>query len=337
MTDEPRPSPDLPGFRWSDVVVPLVEQHGGWTALANALVQRSTGLGDALTVEKGLRRLARRGHREGGRYGRWVLRAFGAPAEIEAWARWLAQWHSRFTDLPSSIRLEQLRLWDRPPISESRIAAWIHTGIASAHFTRGELDECLRRLAIARAIAARHDLDADIEIALFEGRLAGDSGEHERARARIDDAEASLARREIGRADRLAYRARIAGQRAFLRLRPPDGERRDVEAARALYESLEDAHDVPFAACARANGIAYCAFEMGDRALAVRAARRAAEHAADGGLVRFRLMALSFLSRVVEPDEAAEIIARTRRMAKMLDDDELVRRTEHDALRRARR
>lgn len=322
-----------PGIRWADLIEPLVASHGGWTALADTLIRRAgpSAQLSTFTVEKGLRRLAKREHEDGGRYGRLLLRHFGVPRAIEDWARWLAQYHGRFTDLPSSLRLEQLRIWDRPPISESPVAAWIDVGLASAHHRRGELDACHRRLAGARTFAKRHRSDAEIEVALFDARLFGDDDDPFAASRELDRAERAIDAHSIPRADRLCYRARLLGQRAFLLTRPPPGRAPDLLGARELFLAIEEDPAVPFASFRRANGLAYCAWQLGDPSEGARLARLAAEHAADAGLVRFRVMALSMLSRMLPPDEAGPVIARTERLARALEDEELVRRVDRDA------
>lgn len=313
---------------------PLVSLHGGWTALADELVRRSRE-GDVFTVEKGLRRLARRGHQDGGRYGRLVIRHFGVPGAIEAWARWLGQYHGRFTDLPSSLRIEQLRVWDRPPISEGRVGAWIDVGLASAHHRRGELEECMRRMGRARTTAERHASDAAIEIALFDARLESDEDRYEDAWRTLDRVERAIdehaANELITPADRLCYRARLVGQRAFMLTRPLAGEAPDLQGAHALFLALDEDPAVPFASFRRASGLAYCTWKLGDAEAGARLAELAAEHAGDGGFIRFRVMALSLLSRMVPAERAREIVARTERMARALEDDELVRRTDRDA------
>lgn len=128
---------------WGDYVERWVAEHGSWVALADTLIHRARPAieiaDDPLTVERGLRRLARRHHKPGGQYGRWMLRYFGVTRSVEQWLRWLGAYHTRFTDLPSSLRLEQLALWNRPPIAESALACWIHLGLAHAHHSRLEL------------------------------------------------------------------------------------------------------------------------------------------------------------------------------------------------------
>ncbi|MCA9610413.1 MAG: hypothetical protein KC619_32680 [Myxococcales bacterium] len=134
------------GFTWEELVAHHLEAHGTWTALADELIRRMRLAGqdapELLSAQKGLRRLAARGQASGGQYGRWVIRHLGVPTDVEARLRWLAQYHSRFADLPTSIRRDHLRLWDRPPISESRAIAWVHVGLASVHHRRREVEAC---------------------------------------------------------------------------------------------------------------------------------------------------------------------------------------------------
>jgi hypothetical protein len=145
------------------------------------------------------------------------------------------------------LRLAQLRLWDRPPISESRVAAWIHVGLASVLHRRDDLEGCRARLELATRAAAR----------------AGAAAE-----------DASL----------------------------------------------------PFVAFRKYAGLAYCSWQLGDVEAGVRWARQAAEQAGDGGFVRFRIMALNLLTRMLPADEAAAVNARAERLSRQLEDEELRRR-----------
>src|SRR5690606_12396414 len=108
----------------------------------------------------------------------------------------------------------------------------------------------------------------------------------------LERAEQAMSLPGVGRADRLSYRARVLGQRAYFLTRPRAGERVDLEGARALFEAIEEDPAVPFASFRRANGLAYCAWKLGDPVLDAHFARSAADHAGDAGLVRFRVMAV---------------------------------------------
>ncbi len=146
-------------FTWADYIARWVTDRGGWLALADELIHRAGDrieiVQDPQTVERGLRRLARRDHRPGGQYGRWMLRFFGFTTPVEEWLKWMGQYHTRFADLPCALRLEQLVLWNRPPIAESPLACWLHVGIASAQLTRLDLAACEHALQHAERLAPK--------------------------------------------------------------------------------------------------------------------------------------------------------------------------------------
>lgn len=323
----PAAAPPL-GLDWETYVGDLVRDFSGWTGLADELLRRSAEVADAPadlgSVEKGLRRLAARGQRPGGKYGRLLLRLFGVSAGLERWARWMSQYHSRFTDLPSRLRLEQLRLWDRPPVSESSLAAWIHVGLATVHHRLGDAESCARRLELAAARAPRAGAAAEAEVLLFAAYRATNRGERAAARADFDRVEALLP--DIEGADRWCYEARLLGQRAYHLTRPEPGEPADCAAARALFEEIPADSQIPFVDYRRAAGLAWCTWQLGDRAAGIDLARRALDHAGDGGFVRFRVMALKMLSRMLEGDESRRLRARAAALARRLEDEDLARR-----------
>jgi hypothetical protein len=312
---------------WAEYVGRWATDRGGWMQLADALIHRAgeavTISQDPQTVERGLRRLARRGHKPGGQYGRWMLRYFGFTSPIEELVKWMGQYHTRFADLPSGLRLEHLVLWNRPPIAESRFACWIHVGIAHVHLGRSDLAACDQALLQAERHAAKAGPAAQIELGLLRGRLETDAGDHASARGRYDAIAALLDAGGLAVADERAYRARLADQRALHLSRPLPGAAPDVRAAHALYEAIDEQPYVPFVSFRKAVGLAYCAWKLGDVAEAVRLANRAAEHAGDGGLVRMRVMALNMLSRVLGAEEASSVNERAQRMATLLEDEEL--------------
>jgi len=323
------------GLTWEAYLDHFVAECGGWTSLADELLRRAAGAAEApedlQSVEKGLRRLARRQHRPGGQYGRWMLRLFGVPSGVEDWARWLGQYHSRFADLPSSLRLEQLRLWDRPPVSESRISAWIQVGLASVFHRLTDLEGCRSRLRLALAGAERAGPGAVIEAKLFAARLATDEGDRVTAEALFDEVESILGGSALRTDDHLCYRARLVGQRAFHLTKPVNGAPAELERALAMFQQLEEAPDLPFVCFRRCAGLAYCTWKLGDAEEGARLALRAVEHAGDGGFVRFRIMALNLLSRMVPEEEARAINARAGRLARQLEDEDLIRRVAHRA------
>ncbi|MFN3198331.1 MAG: hypothetical protein ACE366_07940 [Bradymonadia bacterium] len=321
------------GLDWKQYVSHFVAEAGGWAALADTFVDRAAGVVDTpldiQSVEKGLRRLAARAHRPGGQYGRWMLRFFGVPSEAEIWARWLAQYHGRFADLPTSVRLEQLRQWDRPPVSESPVAAWVHVGMASVHHRMRDLDACTGRLAAAMRVARNAGAAAQSEIKLLQARIATDGRDRDVACQLFDEVDALIGNDTLTATDRLCYRARLNGQRAYHLTRPLPGDTADYAGAIELFEAIEEDPMVPFACFRRNSGLAWCTWKLGDAAEGARLAQIAAEYAGDGGFIRFRIMALNMLSQMVTPKEGREITQRATRLAKMLEDDDLLARVAH--------
>jgi len=324
------------GLSWSAYVARWVDNTGGWLPLADALIARARGRfdvpDDPQTVERGLRRLARRDHKPGGQYGRWMLRLFGVTPSIEQWLRWLGTGHTRFADLPAGLRLEQLTLWNRPPIAETALVAWLELGIAHAHHSRLDHEACDHWLARAALRAPAAGPAAELELVLAQLETESDARRHATAPARLATADALLARPASTVDDADVYRARVAIQRAVLCTRPPAGEPIDVAGARVHYGAIPDS-PVPYVACSRALGLAYCAWSLGDRSEAATWATRAIDEAGDGGLVRLRVRALNMLSRIVDGQRATEINARAHRIATMLEDEELLRRVAQSAPR----
>jgi hypothetical protein len=323
------------GLSWGEYVERWVDDVGGWLPLADQLIHRA---GDAVdvppdpqTVERGLRRLARREHLPGGQYGRWMLRFFGVTSPVEHWLRWLGQYHSRFADLPSSLRLEQLRLWNRPPIAESSLVAWLLVGIASAHHSRLDHAACEHWLAKAERCAKAAGPAAEIEVALLRSEEdAYDLGKREAAYEMHDAIEHRLDAEKLRVEDDHPYRARLAYLRSLRFTRLGTSIPPALERARACYAAIPDS-TVPFAVFRKSVGLAYCAWQAGDNVTAERLARAGAEAAGDGGLVRMRVHALNMLSRIVDGDEAARINARAHRMATTLEDEDLLRRVAQSA------
>lgn len=320
-------------FTWADYVGRWASDCGGWMQLADALVQRA---GDAVgisqdpqTVERGLRRLAQRSHRAGGQYGRWMLRYFGFSSPVEDLVKWMGQYHTRFSDLPSGLRLEHLQLWNRPPIGESRYACWILVGMAHAHTSRGDLAACDQSLVQAERLAPRAGPAAEIEVSLLRVQLDTAAGARAAARRRLDAIEARLDGLSV--ADERVYRAAVLHQRALHCTRPQAGEPADVAQARVLYERIDEQPYVPFVSFRKCAGLAYCAWQQGDVSAAMGLAERAVDHAGDGGLVRMRVMGLNMLSRTLSGARAASVNERARRMAVLLEDEDLLSRVSHCA------
>lgn len=317
---------DLPptGLTWGEYLARWVEDRGGWLPLAGDLIHRAGERievpADPQTVERGLRRLARREHKPGGQYGRWMLRLYGVTSPVEEWVRWLGMYHTRFADLPSGLRLEQLALWNRPPIAESPLACWIHVGIASAHHSRLDRNACEHWLERAERRAPAAGAAAELEVALLRAEVAISAGDHDASARRLAAIEPRLG--ELAESDVLPYRARFEAAQA---VRFTMRESPDILRARAHYAAIPDSM-IPFVAFRKCLGLAYCAWKLGDVAAATQLAQRAVDEAGDGGLVRMRVMALNMLSRLLDGPRAAEVNARARRLAASLEDEELLRR-----------
>lgn len=298
------------------------DRFGGWPALAEELLRRGGGrseLPDNLeTIERGLRRLADREHAPGGQYGRWMERFFGVPPELESWLRWLGQYHSRFADLPVSLRRRQLEHWDRPPLTDAAAGIWIDLGMASVGFRLGDAAILEARLDRARRKLDRASVAARLEHALLRARVADPDG------AWIEAAAALLDDRALGAEDRGCYLARHLDARAYRRMR----EGGSFAEGRAMYEAIPSDTEHPFVDFRRAFGIAYCAWKDGDTQEGLRCAVDAADHAGDGGYVRLRAMAFNLASRIASGDRAETFAARARTLSKRLEDEELLARVD---------
>lgn len=318
------------GYSWGEYVAQLVAEHGTLAALALRLAELASTPEDSASVERALRRLRQRGNLGGGDYGRRLLRAFGLPRPIAARVRWMGVYHSRFTDLPRSLCQDQLRVWDRPPVSESRARVWLELGQASVALRGGEL--ALAELHLRRGRAAGSpELAAQIELALVEGFLASRQRSPERVAAALAEAGERLAQADGLAADeRACLHVRWIDQQAYQRNHPPDGAP-DLRGALALYASLprEDLH--PFVSYRRDAGLAYAHHRLGDRAAAIGLARAAIGHAGDGGYLRLRAMGLQLLANILGPEEGARARARALAIAGRLEDEALAGRISREA------
>lgn len=302
--------PDIeePGCTWGHYIEHLVALHGGRAALVDLLIHRGSDVvdlpTDPQTIERAIRRLGTRGNGDGGKYGRWLIRYFGVPRPLIETARWMGQYHSRFSDLPTSLRYSQLLLWDRPPICETAASAWIQLGLASVAMRRRQLEQARAHVRKAQS----SDLEVRAESLLLEARLASDTDED--VVTFLDQAEHCVSQL----AESADYQARVIDQRAYQSLHSNEP---DVEHAQSLYAAI--AETTPFAAFRRHHGLAYCAWKRGDIAKAADHAREAASHAADGGLIRFRVQALRLLAHILGGVEAESLRSRARRMAESIE------------------
>lgn len=313
------------GLTWGDLIAALVEEQGTLAALAWRLIELAPG-DDVASIERALRRLRQRGQLDGGVWGQRLLRVFGVPATVESRVRWMGLYHSPFSDLPLPLCVDQLRLWDRPPVSTSRARVWLHLGYASCALRRRDLADASGHLARASGALAGlggHD-DARVELALVSAYAASQRGEP--AHAALDEAERLLASAALAPDDAACLRARLVDQRAYLLNRAGDHA-----AALALYESLpeDDAH--PFASYRRDAGRAFGCLRVGRREEALHLALRACSRAGDGGYTRLRAMGLLLVARVQGEVAGAPALARARAIALRLGDAELLARVERQA------
>ncbi|MGZ3421678.1 MAG: hypothetical protein ACXVEE_27630 [Polyangiales bacterium] len=306
-----------PGLDWGALVDHWVEEHGSLAELALRLSLAEGIDADRESVERALRRLRLRGRRDGGEYGQRLLRAFGVPRDVEARVKWMGVYHSRFTDLPVSLCIDQLRVWNRPPVSESRARVWIELGLATAAVRAGDRER-------ARIHLGQAELAPSGAAARVEQRLLGAFLDRQRATALLDEAEGMLADPELSRDERTCLLARSLDQRAYqvLHSKAPDFER-----ARRLYEAIPRGDVPPFVLAKRESGLAYVCFRTGDSAAARAHAEAASRHAGDGGFVRLRLSYLGLLAHIVGEGEGADAIReRAVRAARLIEDEEIVAR-----------
>ena len=307
MSDEPGQEPGQPpaGLSWGELVGGLVEEHGTLAAVAWKLIEHGD---DVASIERALRRLRGRGQLDGGVWGQRLLRVFGVPKSIEARLRWMGLYHSPFTDLPLPLCLDQLRLWDRPPVSESRARVWLQLGHASCALRQQQFEQARDHVAGVSGDDAAV-IEAQLIRAYIASRLGGDTDALLAAIAVPDT---------LAPDDRACFEARLVDQRAYQL-----NKRGDVAGGLALYAALPDADVHPFASYRRDAGRAYGEFRAGNTARAIELAQRACEHAGDGGYTRLRAMGLLLLVKLGAP---GDYLARARAIALRLDDRELLAR-----------
>lgn len=312
----------------------LVEEHGSLAAIGERLAATAAWRDDVESITRALRRLRQRGSLPGGKWGERLLRTFGLPASVDARLRFMGSYHSRFVDLPVSLCMDLVQLWDRPPTSESRAGRlWLSLARATLALRGKAGEEARGHLNTARACLLRGpadphgagDLAAQVEVALGLSVLASKERPAEVAGV-LDEVPGLLAAMQGEDADCL--RARYVGQVSHAL-----NHAGEVDRAEALHRELPDTPEThAFARSRRANGIAYGRFRHGDASGAVTHARLAARYAGDAGHVRLRAMALLMVARVAtDRAEAEEARARARAIGKALEDAVLLARCEASA------
>lgn len=315
MTHRPGHVTDA-GFVWADYVDWITAAAGSLAAAADRLCAHRGYKDDVASVERALRRLRRRGSRDGGTWGARALALFGLPGAVEQRVRWLGQYHARFTDLPVPVCADLVRAWDRPPTTESRDGrAWLALGHASLALRRRDDAAALVHLDRARA-----DLAAAVPAAQLEALLAR---AYAASRAQPTAVGGLLA--DVGA--RLAA-VTDAHDRACLEVRWIDHRAYDLNArgdhagAEALYQAVST--DGPaFVGARRAAGLAYARWKQGAAAEAGAWALAAAERAGDGGHLRARAMALDLYARITGDDDARR---RAQAISQQLEDETLLAR-----------
>ncbi|MFY0569953.1 hypothetical protein ACN28E_39830 [Archangium lansingense] len=231
-------------------------------------------------------------------------------------------------DLPVQLCVDQLRLWDRPPLSESRARVWILLGLAGVALRRRSFDDARTLLegAVALVDSPAAQLEHHLATCYLLTRLDADVRRAEAAaRPHLEAARRILetVRAELDPSDAACFQARLLDHEAF------DANRRgDSARALAMYRSLpaEDVH--PFASYRRDAGLAFGLHRQGAHDEALRLAQRACEHAGDGGYVRLRVMGLLMVARIQGASHNASTLTRAAAIAKRLEDPELLIRVE---------
>jgi len=316
-----------PGFSWADHIAWLVDKHGSLAAVAERLSALRGYKEDVATIERALRRLRSRGQLDGGTWGARLLASFGLPGAVDARARWMGAYHSRFTDLPLPVCRDLVRLWDRPPISDapaSRI--WLALAHTTCALRGNEREAAKTHLQRARASFAKAPPEARAEVLLIEAYMASrdDLTQVPHLLSQVEQ----LLTESMPKQDKSCLYARWIDQQAYEKNRTAPGKTPDHAGAEALYRSIEEKDAPAFALCRRANGLAYALWKQGLSEQAAASARRAAEHAGDGGHLRLRAMALNMLARIVTGQEAETARARATAIAASLDDEALQMRFE---------
>ena len=315
-------------FDWAAYVDFVVEREGSLTAAADRLAGARAYKDDVGSVERALRRLRHKGTGDGGRWGTRALATFGMPDEIMRRLRWMAVYHSRFTDLPVPIAADLVRAWDRPPVNGSRSArTWIALAHASIALRRADLAGALDHVGGARADLASAPATARLEALFVQAYVASRLSPSD-----VGDllAEAEQLLPEVADAEeQSSLAARLADHHGYAlgRASPPDHA-----GAEAVYRALPEADATPFVCARRASGLAHALWKQGRTDEAAALARAAVSHAGDGGHVRLRAMALSLLARIAGGDEGERAHARAVAIsARLLDETLRIRLTGRSA------
>lgn len=323
---------DAIGLDWDDYLAHLIGEWGSLAAVAEQVAVRRQFAEQIDSIERGLRRLRGRGHRGGGVWGQRLLSLFGLPDTVNDRVRWMGQYHTRFSDLPTSLCRELLAPWDRPPVTEGPARTWLYLGHASIALRSRKRPEARAHIQQATLTATRAEPAARIELCLVRSFLLTYK-DPALSTSLLDDAESLL---DVGLRpdDQDCLRARLVDQRAFRLNKGLDGEAAPA-AAEALYSALPDSGP-PFARCRRANGLGWSRLLQGDREAALALGHASVQHAGDGGSLRLRAMALNLVAAAAEgTPEGTDARERSLAIAQRLEDEALRLRFTRAALRQA--
>lgn len=307
-------------FSWGDLVDHWVAERGSLTEVVRLLYERHPHAhvlpADPGTVERGIRRLRGRTGAPGEKYGLLLLRSLGLPLSVATWAQALGTYHGPLQDLPLAFRREQLRLWDRPPISESAQAAWIHLAQASLAHQDGQPADTDHRLSLAAAGIGRAGPAAALELRLFQARRAQDGGDAAQAQALLGACAPLL--EVVADPDRACFHARWLDQRAYVCSQGWRAQPARLAEAEALYREIPTASPLHFVVYRHHQGLAWVRWRQGAREQAAEHARQAITAAGDGGLCRLRAASLRLLAHIL-PSEAPALRARAAQIVARLD------------------
>lgn len=308
------------GLDWNAYIDALVAIRGSLTALAEQLCLQRDFAEEVGSAERGLRRLRDRGRQDGGVWGQRVIAVFGLPRALEDRMRWMGHYHSRFTDLPTSVCAELLAGYDHPPVSASRARIWLQLGHASVALRLRQYERATHHLNQAKRVVHGNDAAAKAELELVLA-YACSREQREQSDALLDQATTTLECAGINADDHACLFARLVDQRAYPLNRAPSGET-DHEGALALYQSIPD-DGPPFACCRRESGLGWTLLKLGRTEQALHHARASVSRAGDSGSLRLRAMALNLLATALGPKQGAAAKARVAAIAKALEDEEL--------------
>ncbi len=320
--NQPGQDPGQPGLDWGGYIALLVTDRGSLAAVAAHLAAQRRFSESTESVERGLRRLRTRGTHDGGVWGQRVLRVFGLPGSVDDRVRWMGQYHSRFNDLPTSLCLELLRPWCRPPVSESTARVWLHLGLGSLALRQRDRETAADHIDQAASVGPQAPLPARIELALVRSFLVGLRDDDAGLRI-LEDAGDLLESGPLPASDHACLTARFIDQLAYRLNKPRDGSPPDHRKAHTLYTRIPTSDAPPFALCRRENGLGWSSLKLGDREAAVMHARASVEHAGDSGSLRMRAMALNLLAVVLEGEASDDAKRRAIGIARRLEDEAL--------------